>query len=261
MRRGELTRLSAVCLRSGLVVCVSSFLIAGCGSSDQERRTGSQQEQPARHRALDGCARPGPNLRLTSFPAPGERVRAAMVGRGPTGAVFANQSGGNVCDWLPFARRLAAQGVRSLLFDYSGADYVEETRAAGGALRAASARSVVLVGASLGGQVAVRVAARPPAGLAAIATLSAERIGRSLGDVLPYARHVHIRSLYVGSAKDGYTTFGADTRALYRATPAHRKRIVLVPGDAHGVDLLSGAHGARIGRLLSGFIRNGSPSG
>lgn len=89
----------------------------------------------------------------------------------------------------------------------------------------------------------------------AVATLSAERIGRSLGDVLPYARRVHIRSLYVGSAKDGYTTFGADTRALYRATPAERKPIVLVGGAAHGVDLLSGVHGARIGGLLSGFIR------
>ncbi len=41
--------------------------------------------------------------------------------------MFANQSGGTVCDWLLFARRLAAHGVRSLLFDYSGAGYVEET--------------------------------------------------------------------------------------------------------------------------------------
>jgi hypothetical protein len=32
---------------------------------------------------------------------------------------------------------------------------------------------------------------------------------------------------------------------------------VVVRGDAHGVDLLSGVDGARIGRLLSGFIRNG----
>jgi pimeloyl-ACP methyl ester carboxylesterase len=254
MRGGKLARLIAVCLRGGLLVLVSSFLIAACGSSDQDRRTGPP---PARNRALGGCARSGPNLRLTSFPAPAERVPAAVVGRGPTGAVFANQSGGSVCDWLPFARRLAVQGVRSLLFDYSGADYVDETRAAVGALRAAGGRRVVLVGASLGGQAAIRVAARPPAGLAAVATLSAERIGRSLGDVLPYARRVQIPSLYVGSTDDGYTTFGVDTRALYRATPAHRKRIVVVRGDAHGVDLLSGMDGARIGRLLSGFIRNG----
>ena len=254
MRGGKLARLIVVCLRGGLLVLVSSFLIAACGSSDQDRRTGPQ---PARNRALDGCARSGPNLRLTSFPAPAERVPAAVVGRGPTGAVFANQSGGSVCDWLPFARRLAVQGVRSLLFDYSGADYVDETRAAVGALRAAGGRRVVLVGASLGGQAAIRVAARPSAGQAAVATLSAERIGRSLGDVLPYARRVKIPSLYVGSTDDGYTTFGVDTRALYRATPAHRKRIVVVRGDAHGVDLLSGVDGARIGRLLSGFIRNG----
>ena len=257
MRGAKFARLIAVCLRGTLLVLVSSLLIAGCGSSDEHRRTGPQRERPARHQALDGCARSGPNLRLTSFPAPGQRVPAAVVGRGPTGAVFANQSGGSVCDWLPFARRLAVQGVRSLLFDYSGADYVDEARAAVGALRAAGGRRVVLVGASLGGQAAIRVAARPPTGLAAVATLSAERIGRSLGDVLPYARRVQIPSLYVGSTDDGYTTFGVDTRSLYRATPAHRKRIVVVRGDAHGVDLLSGVDGARIGRLLSGFIRNG----
>jgi hypothetical protein len=237
-------------------VFVSSFLIAGCGGSDRERHPRPEQKQPARHPALDGCARPGPDLRLTRFPSAGERVPAALIGRGSTGAVFANQSGGTLCDWLPFAR-LAAHGVRSLLFDYSGADYVDVTRVAIRALRAAGAHRVVLVGGSLGGQVAVRVAARPPPGLTAGATLSAERIGRSLGDVLPYARRVHIGSLYVGSTGDGYTTFGADTRALYRATPATGKRIVLVGGDAHGVDLLSGAHGKRIGRLVLGFIRSG----
>jgi hypothetical protein len=117
MRGENLARLIAMCLPGGLLVLVGSFLIAGCGSSHQDRRTGPQPARPARHQALDGCARSGPNLRLTSFPAPGERVPAAVVGRGPTGAVFANQSGGNVCDWLPFARRLAVQGVRSLLFD------------------------------------------------------------------------------------------------------------------------------------------------
>jgi hypothetical protein len=47
-------------------------------------------------------------------------VPAAIVGRGPVGVVFANQSGNNVCPWLPYARELARQDMRALLFDYPG---------------------------------------------------------------------------------------------------------------------------------------------
>jgi hypothetical protein len=46
-------------------------------------------------------------------------------------------------------------------------------------------------------------------------------------------------SLTIGSRNDGWTTFGADTRAIHRAIRARVNIMRLVAGDAHGVDLLS----------------------
>jgi pimeloyl-ACP methyl ester carboxylesterase len=132
---------------------------------------------------------------------------------------------------------------------------VDETIAAVRAVRADGARSVSLVGASLGGMVAVRVAARAPRGLDAVVTPSAERTARSLGDTLPYARRVHLPSLYLGTTDDGWTRFAAETRALHRATPARINRIFVLEGDEHGVDLLSSRHGARVRPLVARFVR------
>jgi hypothetical protein len=239
-------------VRGPAVAVVVSAVLGGCGAGGHHAHAVTTTRPAAA--ALDGCVRAGRGVRLVSFAAPGERVPAAIVGDGPIGVVFANQSGSDVCDWLPFARRIAGRGFRALLFDYAAASNVDETVAALRAVRRDGARSTALVGASLGGMVAVRVAARRPAGLRSVVTLSAERSGRSMGDTVRFARRVHIPSLYVGTTDDGWTTFGADTRALHRATPARVDQMVLLPGSEHGVDILGGPHGATAQRLVMRFI-------
>jgi hypothetical protein len=240
-------------VRGPAVAVVVSAALGGCGGGGSHAHAVTATKRSAA--ALDGCVRPGRGVRLVSFQAPGERVPAAIVGDGPIGVVFANQSGNDMCGWLPFARRLAGQGFRSLLFDYAAASNVDETIAALRAVRSDGARSTALVGASLGGMVAVRVAARRHVGLSSVVTLSAERSGRSMGDTVAFARRVHVPSLYVGTKNDGWTTFGADTRALHRATPARIDRMVLLSGSEHGVDILAGPHGSAVQRAVMRFLR------
>src|SRR5262249_21781593 len=43
----------------------------------------------------------------------GTRLRGVLIGRGPAGVVLAHQSQQTLCDWLPFARQLAAKGFRA----------------------------------------------------------------------------------------------------------------------------------------------------
>jgi pimeloyl-ACP methyl ester carboxylesterase len=85
----------------------------------------------------------------------------------------------------------------------------------------------------------------------AVVTLSAERTERSdARDAARAARRIRIPALTIGSRNDGWTTFGADTRAIHRAIPAPVSTMLLVPGAAHGVDLLSPPMTAAIVRFL-----------
>ena len=94
----------------------------------------------------------------------------AIVGSGPVGAVLIHEYPGPMCGWWPYAAYLARHGVRALLFDLrcfgdSACDTgrghaTTDVAAAMQALREDGARSVALVGASMGGAIAVVAAAR-----------------------------------------------------------------------------------------------------
>ena len=177
-----------------------------------------------------------------------------MLGHGRVGFVLANDSGNDPCTWLPFAESLADRGDRVAVFRYASVGNPRELRATAMALRAAGAESVVAVGASVGGRAVVELAAERSPGVDAVVSLSGEReIGPSYPDILPDARRVELPILYAGSRRDGYTLFGKETVQLHEATPAQLNRLLLVPGAAHGVDLLSGREGERMREAILSF--------
>jgi dienelactone hydrolase len=246
-----------VIARSGVIVV--ALLVVGCGGGGgQTTATHAPARQPA---AFDDCLRPGPAVQMVTVPAPGEQLPAVVLGSsGTTGVVFANQSASIACGWLPYARDVARGGVRSLVFDYGTAQREDEVLAAARWLRAHGARRVVLVGASIGGRAVVTAAARAHRGVVdAVVSLSGERILGAQRDIAIDARRLTTPTLWVSSLNDGYTNFAEETRQLYRAAKGHARpdRLLVVGGDDHGIDLLSGSQAKRVVPAVTSFIRQG----
>jgi hypothetical protein len=254
-------------VRSSVGLVMVAVLAAGCGGGAPTATTPTfatatstkATAKPAT--AFDDCLRPGPSVRVVSVPAPGERLPAVVLGGGgSTGVVFANQSASVACGWLPYARNVARDGVRSVVFDYAAASREDEVLAAARWLRSHGARRVVLVGASIGGRAVVTAAARGgPRQVAAVVSLSGERILGAQPDLLGDARRLRVPALWVSSANDGYTNFATETRQLYRGARGHARpdRLLVVGGADHGIDLLTGSQARRVVPAVTAFIRRG----
>ena len=226
-------------------------LAVGCGSASEP--------PPPRHAAtassVESCVKPGPATHVVDVAALHGPI--VTIGSGSTAAVMANQDGGNLCEWLPLARGLARAGMRAAVFDYVGGASDDDVLAVARDLRRTGAHRVVLIGASTGGRVVLHAAANHPAAADAVVTLSAERTGRGGYPTLSDAQHLRTRALYVGTKEDGYTTFAAETRKLYRATQASGKQLLLLSGSEHGTDILAGTQAARVISAITRFMQGG----
>jgi pimeloyl-ACP methyl ester carboxylesterase len=177
---------AAACL--GLLVAT---LGGGCGGGSHPPRTRS----PAPHATPQAAATPppAPSERCGPPDAPARAIRfetadgvtlnGAIAGTGPVGAVLIHEFPGPMCGWWPYAAYLSRHGVRALFFDLrcfgesecnGGRGHATaDVAAAVKALHKDGARSVALVGASMGGAIAVVAAAHLHP--AALVDLSGER--------------------------------------------------------------------------------------
>jgi alpha-beta hydrolase superfamily lysophospholipase len=185
---------------------------------------------------------------------------------GRTAVVLAHQSNGDVCEWAPYARRLAARGLFAFAFDFRGHGSSPgrqtygrlglDVTAAVRAVRSLGARKVVVVGASLGGIAGVVGAAGTRPALTGFVAVSApaEIAGRL--SALPSAARLRVPTLYLAAEGDQSPPydFAADAQRLYDATATTEKRLQLVPGTLHGVALVAGSSDVR--RLLEAFLRD-----
>jgi pimeloyl-ACP methyl ester carboxylesterase len=183
--------------------------------------------------------------------------QVTVLGHGPAGVVLSNQSDRDLCGWLPFGRVLAARGFQVLLHNggMSGGDLVDDVAAAAGELRRLGARRVLLMGASQGAKASLVAAGgiHPP--VAGVVSLSAEEGLRGI-DVVKATTKVRVPVLLVTSRHDPYGSTEAAPE-LYRALAhAPSRQVLEVDGDAHGVDLLSGAVGPRVQAAVLGFLRH-----
>ena len=94
-------------------------------------------------------------------------ISAAIFGTGQVGVVVSNTIVGRACDLLPWARELATQGYRVMLFDYSALMpttdipaavdlFAKDTVEAAAKLRELGVQKVVLISGSVGGLGALR---------------------------------------------------------------------------------------------------------
>jgi pimeloyl-ACP methyl ester carboxylesterase len=259
--------------RLGLLAAVL-VTVAGCGGdahpAPRERATPTTTAASA-SAAGRGCAEAGFREHAIRFrTSDGLTLSGAVVGSGPVGAVLIHEYPRDSCGWWPYARYLSRHGVRALVFDLRcfGASPCPRGRghatadvaAAVAELRRRGARRVALVGASMGGAIAVVAAAQLHP--AAVVDLSGERDTTGLtpgidADAGAAAQGVTAPALFVVARGDRYVSVG-DMRAVARRARSATKRVIVLPTAAgHGWDLLFGTttEWSPLAATIAEFIR------
>jgi pimeloyl-ACP methyl ester carboxylesterase len=217
----------------------------------------------APERSSHGCVRGG---ELWFYAADGTKLVGHRFGKGTTAVILAHQSEGSLCDWLPYARRLAARGYFAFPIDFRGYGfsqvrtgraanrYAADLAAAVKAMRRLGKKKIVLVGASMGGIAAVTAAANIAPAVDGVVSVSAPARFRGM-DAVKTAPRLRVPVLYLAAEDDdnaGYD-FSEDATALEAATASADKRLEILPGSLHGIGLVGGS--ARAKALVEVFLR------
>ena len=250
-----------------LAPALALALLTGCaGDGDDESTAPASSASPSSTPSPSGSTHP---VDQNGFPLPerpdcaadsgGDFVRGTtsegngvgflLIGTGTGGVVLAPQDRGDICQWLPYAEELATK-YRVALFDW------KEPRSelpvlAAAALRAAGATKVVLGGASYGGALALSEAhkVRPP--LAGVLSFGGE-ITLPGFDGRAGIRKWHGPLLQISSEQDYYFD-SQDAQRLRRLHPGP-ETVVMLPGQAHGVDLLDDPRQARVRAAVDRYL-------
>jgi pimeloyl-ACP methyl ester carboxylesterase len=245
-------------MRLGLLAAVL-VAVAGCGGESRpaarERTTPIPTATAAPASAASPrCDQAGVRGQAVRFrTSDGVMLSGAVVGSGPVGAVLIHEYPLDSCGWWPYAGYLSRHGVRALLFDLrcfghsacpDGRGHATaDVAAAMAELRRRGARRVALVGASMGGAIAVVAAARLHP--AALVDLSGERDTAGLtpgidADAGAAAHGVTAPALFAVARGDHYVPV-PDMRTVARRVRSATRRVIVLPAVAgHGWDMLLG---------------------
>lgn len=193
----------------------------------------------------------------------GVGLRGRHFGEGDVAVVMAHMAPADQESWAVFAETLAAEGYSVFTFNFRGyppSDGEKETPRIDadleGALRYLEGRGAsqfFLVGASMGGTAAVKVAAgRPVLGVVAIsAPLEFQGLRALESDAL-----LTVPSLFIAAEDD--RTAQQSAAALFEAT-AQPRLLEIYAGGEHGTDLVYGRYGDLVQTRILGFLARYSP--
>lgn len=180
---------------------------------------------------------------VARVPAPGGTLSAGVVGEGAVGVVLLHQtSGAGFCGWATYGQWLAAKGVNVVMLDVCNygqstcndtllKDWAAQLKAGVDFARSRGATKVTIVGASLGG--ALALGAGQKAGADAIVDLSGPHEWDGVPDAVTAARATSVPLLI--AAADADTDIGVpELKSALAASPAKHKRYVEMPGQDHG---------------------------
>ena len=216
----------------------------------------------APHRTEHDCVRGG---ELFFNAADGTKLVGHRFGKGTTAVILTHQSEGDLCDWLPYAKRLATRGYFAFPIDFRGYGfsdapaagpyrYTQDIAAAAKALRRLGKQKIFVVGASMGGIAAVVAGANVSPPLAGVVSVSSPARFRGMDGVKAGPR-LRVPMLYLAAAADDNAgfDFSADAEAMFAKTATKDKRLELLPGSLHGIALVGGS--ARAKTSLESFLK------
>ena len=231
------------------MLAVSGF--SGCGAGETPGREAGASapltQAPSPTRSLpktveERCKIPVKGD-VVQIPAAGGTLSAGVIGEGVRGAVLLHQtSGSGFCGWATYGQWLASKGVNVVMLDVCNygqstcddallKDWAAQVKAGVDYARTRGATKVTLVGASLGGALAMGVGQQ--AGADAIVNLSGPEEWEGVPAALDAANATTVPLLV--SAANGDDGIDVDAlKAALAASPAAHKRYVTMDGSAHG---------------------------
>ncbi|KYH43629.1 alpha/beta hydrolase [Branchiibius sp. NY16-3462-2] len=194
---------------------------------------------------------------VTSVPVTGGGLTVASVGAGRRVGVLLHQSDGDLCQWWPYAARWARGDIRLIVVDQCGfgqsqctATPRQQVDALVAFARRSPTTSVTLVGASMGGTIAL--AEGQPAGADAVVDLSGPPTWYDETPAEQAAARTTVPLLVACSATD--TNVSPSTlQAAVQASPA-RPKLFSSKQRGHGVDMLVDLDGQPT--PLAGLVRD-----
>jgi dienelactone hydrolase len=177
---------------------------------------------------------------LRFFAADDTPLAGVVLGSGSRAVVLVHEIDGSLCDWVPYARALVARGLRVLAYNSRrpGVRVDLDVAAAVEAMRRTGSEHVVVTGASLGAAGVLIGAASLADQPAAVVSLSAPASFGPLRAV-PAVGRLQSPVFFAASADD--EPFTSDARSLYAASASVDRQLEILPGSAHGIQLLGDA--------------------
>lgn len=194
---------------------------------------------------------------VTTLPVTGGALTVASVGAGRRVGILLHQSDGDLCQWWPYAVQWARNDIRLIVVDQCGfgqstctATPRQQVDALVTFARRSPTTSVTLVGASMGGTIAL--AEGQAAGANAVVDLSGPPTWYDETPVEQAAARTTVPLLVACSATD--TDVSPSTlQAAIQASPA-RPKFFSSTQRGHGVDMLVGLDGQPT--PLAGLVRD-----
>lgn len=191
-----------------------------------------------------GVGGDAPLLTLTS--TDGSKVAAANIGTGGTVALYFHQNEDSLCGWAQFATLAAQHGVHGLLVDFCGfgqstctpavtADPAAQVALAVDWAKANGATRITLVGASMGGSIALANAAKVKSD--AVVDISGPYAWKSVPDAVTSATPLTQPLLIAAATADSDVSPELLQAAVEASASTHK--VFLKAASGHGWQLLS----------------------
>lgn len=241
-------------IRLVVLATALAFVAAACGSDGP--KADLSNSRPVAFESTDGVA-----------------LEGRLFGDGSTAVVLSHMLPADQRSWFAFADRLAGEGYMVLTYDFRGycpggqggcshgerdiSAIWQDVLGAEGFVRSQGATKVALVGASMGGTASLVAAGQEGNEVAAVVTLSAPESIEGLTVDAQLLQQEQTNKLFIAGLGDAEAAASAEH--LYEIAPPP-KRVEIPPVDDHGTDLLTGARGEEIQRLIENYLAQFAPA-
>jgi pimeloyl-ACP methyl ester carboxylesterase len=185
------------------------------------------------------------------------KIAGRVFGESETAVILSHMYPTDQTSWDPFANRLMQNGYKAVTLDFRGYGRSEGNKdidriyldltAALDSIREDGAKSIVLIGASMGGTASLFVASQNKVDGVIAISAPVEFKGLKAGDL----KNIGCAILFIAGEKDGSAVQSA--KYLYENS-ADPREFVIYPTDEHGTYIFDGPYGEELSSKIFDFL-------